>query len=138
MFGWLVGSLREVGIFSLCFSLLFFLEKRGVFIAFRAAQPHTVEHSNAQLSAAMHSRAQSSAAMHSHAQSMHSRAQQCTVDAQSSAAMHSRAQSSAAMHSRAQSCTVELAATLKCPNALISKSDVLPGRFGDGLAIKGK
>ena len=67
MFGWLVGSLREGGIFfSLrergIFLLCLSLEKQGFFIAFRAAQPHTVEHSNAQ----------SSTAMHSHAQSMHS------------------------------------------------------------------
>ena len=49
MFGWLVESLREGGIFlCLFFSIFFYLEKRGVFIAFRAAQPHTVEHSNAQ------------------------------------------------------------------------------------------
>ena len=58
MFGWLVGSLREGGIFSICLSL----SKQGVFIAFRAAQPHTVECSNAQL---------------------------CTVNAQLSIAMHS-------------------------------------------------
>ena len=83
--------LREGGIFSL---LIYLSKNGGVFIAFRAAQPSTVEHSNAQSCTVD---AQSSAAMHSHAQSMHSRAQQCTIDAQSSAAMHSRAGSNPEM-----------------------------------------
>ena len=81
--------------------------KTGGFYSFQSC---TASHRRAQQCTVVHSRC---TVERSNAQSMHSRAQPCTVDAQQCTVVHSRC---TVERSNAQSCTVELAAILKCPN----------------------
>ena len=92
--------LRGVGVFCFLeggFSSMPLSLKRGGFYSFRAAQPHTVECSNAQSCTVMHS--------------------WCTVK-------HNIAQSSTTLHSWAQHCKVVHSwCTVKCSNAQLHTVD---------------